>query len=66
MKGFIRGRVTKEHPCSVSLTDVAKISDEVYMEVVVGGEEAGNHQRSFDSTSLSKEFMPVAWAAACG
>ncbi|XP_076146212.1 zinc finger X-chromosomal protein isoform X1 [Alosa pseudoharengus] len=47
--------------------NVAKISDEVYMEVVVGGgEEAGNPQRSFDSASLSKEFMPVAWAAACG
>lgn len=49
----------------MSLTDVAMISDEVYMEVVVGGEEAGN-QLTFNSTALSKEFMPVAWAAACG
>lgn len=50
----------------MSLTDVAKISDEVYMEVVVGGEEAGSHQRSFDNAPLSKELVPVAWAAACG
>lgn len=47
-------------------TDVAKITDEVYMEVVVGGEEPSNQQRPFDNTSLSKDFMPVAWAAAYG
>ncbi|XP_053467299.1 zinc finger X-chromosomal protein [Ictalurus furcatus] len=46
--------------------NVAKITDEVYMEVVVGGEEPANHQRPFDNTSLSKDFMPVAWAAAYG
>ncbi|XP_066514841.1 zinc finger Y-chromosomal protein 1 [Hoplias malabaricus] len=46
--------------------NVAKITDEVYMEVVVEGEDPGNHQRPFDNTSLSKDFMPVAWAAAYG
>lgn len=45
-------------------TDVAKITDEVYMEVVVGGEDPGNAQRTIDNASLSKDFMPVAWAAA--
>ncbi|XP_010898165.2 LOW QUALITY PROTEIN: zinc finger Y-chromosomal protein 1 [Esox lucius] len=44
----------------------SKISDEVYMEVVVGGEEPVTHERSYDSTALSKDFMPVAWAAAYG
>ncbi|XP_077100622.1 zinc finger Y-chromosomal protein 1 isoform X1 [Siphateles boraxobius] len=44
--------------------NVAKITDEVYMEVVVGGEDPGNAQRTLDNASLSKDFMPVAWAAA--
>uniref|UniRef100_A0A3B1KB71 Zinc finger protein X-linked n=1 Tax=Astyanax mexicanus TaxID=7994 RepID=A0A3B1KB71_ASTMX len=46
--------------------NVAKITDEVYMEVVVEGEDPANAQRSFDNTSLNKDFMPVAWAAAYG
>lgn len=50
--------------CVLPPTDVAKITDEVYMEVVVGGEDPGNAQRTLDSTSLGKDFMPVAWAAA--
>ncbi|XP_016296848.1 zinc finger Y-chromosomal protein 1-like [Sinocyclocheilus anshuiensis] len=44
----------------------SKLSDEVYMEVVVGGEEPVPHNRPYDSTALSKDFMPVAWAAAYG
>ncbi|XP_026106702.1 zinc finger Y-chromosomal protein 1-like isoform X1 [Carassius auratus] len=44
----------------------SKLSDEVYMEVVVGGEEPVPHDRAYDSTALSKDFMPVAWAAAYG
>ncbi|XP_045064124.1 zinc finger Y-chromosomal protein 1-like [Coregonus clupeaformis] len=44
----------------------SKISDEVYMEVVVGGEEPVTHERSYDGTALSKDFMPVAWAATYG
>ncbi|TRY57194.1 hypothetical protein DNTS_003277 [Danionella cerebrum] len=44
------------------------LTDEVYMEVVVGGEEPAphNHDRSYDSSAISKDFMPVAWAAAYG
>ncbi len=41
-------------------TDVAKITDEVYMEVVVGSEDPGNAQQTIDNASLSKDFMPVA------
>ncbi|XP_067085397.1 zinc finger Y-chromosomal protein 1 [Osmerus mordax] len=44
----------------------SKVSDDVYMEVVVGGEEPVSHERSYDGTALSKDFMPVAWAAAYG
>jgi hypothetical protein len=36
------------------------------MEVVVGGEEPVTHERSYDGTALSKDFMPVAWAATYG
>ncbi|XP_041088938.1 zinc finger X-chromosomal protein isoform X3 [Polyodon spathula] len=46
--------------------NVADIADEVYMEVVVGGEEAVAHEREYDSSALSKDYMPVAWAAAYG
>lgn len=49
-----------------SFEDVADIADEVYMEVVVGGEEAVTHEREYDSSALSKDYMPVAWAAAYG
>ncbi|XP_076868929.1 zinc finger X-chromosomal protein isoform X2 [Brachyhypopomus gauderio] len=46
--------------------NVAKITDEVYMEVVIGAEDPSNPQRPFGNTALSKDFMPVAWAAAYG
>ncbi|XP_043082298.1 zinc finger Y-chromosomal protein 1 isoform X2 [Puntigrus tetrazona] len=59
----IKVYIIKAHPEEEDL-DVAKITDEVYMEVVVGGEDPGNAQRTIDSASLSKDFMPVAWAAA--
>lgn len=49
-----------------SSTGGSKVTDEVYMEVVVGGEEPVTHDRSYGSVSLSKDFMPVAWAAAYG
>lgn len=49
-----------------SSTGGSKVTDEVYMEVVVGGEEPVTHERSYGSVSLSKDFMPVAWAAAYG
>ncbi|XP_048868068.1 zinc finger X-chromosomal protein [Brienomyrus brachyistius] len=41
-----------------------KVTDEVYMEVVVGGEDAGAVERPHGNTALSKDFMPVSWAAA--
>lgn len=50
----------------VSCAGGSKLSDEVYMEVVVGGEEPVPHDRPYDGTALSKDFMPVAWAAAYG
>ncbi|KAL4657389.1 zinc finger X-chromosomal protein-like [Arapaima gigas] len=50
-----------------------KVADEVYMEVVVGGEEAAAaHERPYEGSALSnpisspalnKDPMPVAWAA---
>ncbi|XP_028822655.1 zinc finger X-chromosomal protein isoform X2 [Denticeps clupeoides] len=46
--------------------NVARISDEVYMEVVVEGEEPVTQQQSYDATSISKDFMSVTWAAAYG
>uniref|UniRef100_A0A8C5R1X8 C2H2-type domain-containing protein n=1 Tax=Leptobrachium leishanense TaxID=445787 RepID=A0A8C5R1X8_9ANUR len=45
--------------------DVAEIADEVYMEVIVGEEDASvTHDHQLDDSELSKTFMPVAWAAA--
>ncbi|XP_053562331.1 zinc finger X-chromosomal protein isoform X2 [Bombina bombina] len=47
--------------------DVAEIADEVYMEVIVGEEDASvTHEHQLEDTELSKTFMPVAWAAAYG
>ncbi|XP_053313241.1 zinc finger X-chromosomal protein isoform X1 [Spea bombifrons] len=47
--------------------DVAEIADEVYMEVIVGEEDASvTHDQQLDDAELSKTFMPVAWAAAYG
>ncbi|KAG8450634.1 hypothetical protein GDO86_003055 [Hymenochirus boettgeri] len=47
--------------------DVAEIADEVYMEVIVGEEDASiAHETQLEDTELSKTFMPVAWAAAYG
>ncbi|PIO29264.1 hypothetical protein AB205_0053140 [Aquarana catesbeiana] len=47
--------------------DVAEIADEVYMEVIVGEEDASiTHDHQLDDAELSKTFMPVAWAAAYG
>ncbi|XP_078513922.1 zinc finger X-chromosomal protein isoform X2 [Lissotriton helveticus] len=46
--------------------DVTEIADEVYMEVIVGEEDAAAiHEQQID-TDLNKTFMPVAWAAAYG
>ncbi|XP_072126644.1 zinc finger protein 711 isoform X4 [Mobula birostris] len=45
----------------------ADIADEVYMEVIVGDEEATTvHETQTEDSSISKAFVPVAWAAAYG
>lgn len=50
----------------VLLLDVAEIADEVYMEVIVGEEDAAAaHEQQIDENEI-KSFMPIAWAAAYG
>ncbi|XP_048884339.1 zinc finger protein 711 [Brienomyrus brachyistius] len=45
----------------------AEMADEVYMEVIVGEEEAPAVQESqLDDPAVNKTFVPVAWAAAYG
>ena len=54
-------------------SDVAEIADEVYMEVIVGEEDAAVaaaaaatvHEQEMDDSEM-KTFMPIAWAAAYG
>ncbi|KAG2457226.1 ZFX protein, partial [Polypterus senegalus] len=46
--------------------NVSEIADQVYMEVVVGGEEAVVQERQHDAAVLNKGYIPVAWAAAYG
>lgn len=47
--------------------DCAEMADEVYMEVIVGEEEAPAVQESqLDDPAVNKTFVPVAWAAAYG
>ncbi|KAM3836264.1 zinc finger X-chromosomal protein isoform 3-T3 [Vipera latastei] len=44
--------------------NVAEIADEVYMEVIVGEEDAAvTHEQQIDDSEI-KSFMPIAWAAA--
>ena len=52
--------------------DVAEIADDVYMEVIVGVEDAAAaaaaaaaHEQQMDDNEI-KTFMPIAWAAAYG
>ncbi|XP_030066785.1 zinc finger protein 711 [Microcaecilia unicolor] len=45
----------------------AEIADEVYMEVIVGEEEATSlPDTQLEDSSVNKTFVPVAWAAAYG
>ncbi|XP_041430909.1 zinc finger protein 711 isoform X2 [Xenopus laevis] len=45
----------------------AEIADEVYMEVIVGEEEASSlPDAQNDDSGINKTFVPVAWAAAYG
>nr|XP_033803991.1 zinc finger X-chromosomal protein isoform X3 [Geotrypetes seraphini]XP_033803993.1 zinc finger X-chromosomal protein isoform X3 [Geotrypetes seraphini] len=46
---------------------VAEIADEVYMEVIVGEEDATlTHQQQIEGNGINKTSMPIAWAAAYG
>lgn len=45
----------------------AEIADEVYMEVIVGEEEATSlPETQLEDSGVNKTFVPVAWAAAYG
>ncbi|XP_066496237.1 zinc finger protein 711 isoform X2 [Tiliqua scincoides] len=47
--------------------DCAEIADEVYMEVIVGEEEATSlPDAQLEDSGVNKTFVPVAWAAAYG
>ncbi|XP_056664943.1 zinc finger protein 711 isoform X7 [Monodelphis domestica] len=47
--------------------DCADIADEVYMEVIVGDEEApALPEAQVEDSGVNKTFVPVAWAAAYG
>ncbi|XP_077164565.1 zinc finger protein 711 isoform X4 [Paroedura picta] len=47
--------------------DCAEIADEVYMEVIVGEEEAASlPDAQLEDSGVNKTFVPVAWAAAYG
>uniref|UniRef100_A0A4W3H7A1 Zinc finger protein 711 n=1 Tax=Callorhinchus milii TaxID=7868 RepID=A0A4W3H7A1_CALMI len=67
------GRVTREKMVYMAVKDpsqeddinCADIADEVYMEVIVGDEEATTvHETQIEDSGISKAFVPVAWAAA--
>ncbi|XP_023689912.1 zinc finger protein 711-like isoform X1 [Paramormyrops kingsleyae] len=44
----------------------AEITDEVYMEVIVGEEDAPVIKEALEEPPVNKTFVPVAWAAAYG
>ena len=47
--------------------DVSEMTDQVYMEVIVGEDEAPAIQEAqLEDSSCNKTFVPVAWAAAYG
>ncbi|XP_043927767.1 zinc finger X-chromosomal protein [Protopterus annectens] len=67
------GRVSREKMVYMTVNDsqneedlsVAEIADQVYMEVIVGEEDASvNREQQLDDSDLNKTFMPIAWAAA--
>ncbi|XP_038658155.1 zinc finger X-chromosomal protein-like isoform X1 [Scyliorhinus canicula] len=48
-------------------TSCTDIADEVYMEVIVGEDDATvGHDQQIEDTDISKTFVPVAWATAYG
>ncbi|XP_068106142.1 zinc finger protein 711 isoform X1 [Hyperolius riggenbachi] len=70
------GRVPREKMVYMTVKDTsqdddeigcAEIADEVYMEVIVGEEEATSlSEAQAEDSGISKTFVPVAWAAAYG
>ncbi|XP_059833266.1 zinc finger protein 711 isoform X2 [Hypanus sabinus] len=67
------GRMSREKMVYMAVKDpsqeddinCADIADEVYMEVIVGDEEATTvHETQTEDSGISKAFVPVAWAAA--
>ncbi|KAM4695763.1 zinc finger protein 711 [Rhinophrynus dorsalis] len=70
------GRIQREKMVYMAVKDssqededigCAEIADEVYMEVIVGEEEAATlPDTQGEDSSINKTFVPVAWAAAYG
>lgn len=53
--------------CVFVCVDCSEMTDQVYMEVIVGEEEAPAIQESqLEDTHVNKTFVPAAWAAAYG
>lgn len=53
--------------------DVAEITNEVYMEVIVGDDDTGStaaatvhEQQQMDDSDMKSAFLPSAWTAAYG
>lgn len=54
--------------------DVAEITNEVYMEVIVGDDDTGgtaaatavHEQQQMDGSDMKSDFLPSAWTAAYG
>lgn len=52
---------------SVLTVDCSEMTDQVYMEVIVGEEEAaGIAEAQLEDTPVNKSFVPAAWATAYG
>ncbi|KPP68952.1 zinc finger protein 711-like, partial [Scleropages formosus] len=69
------GRLSREKMVYMAVKDssqgaedmnCAEIADEVYMEVIVGEDEAPAIQEVLEEPAVNKTFVPVAWAAAYG
>ncbi|XP_067896680.1 zinc finger X-chromosomal protein-like isoform X2 [Heterodontus francisci] len=62
----IMNTTQQEENCYLQ-TSCTDIADEVYMEVIVGEDDATvGHEQQIEDTDISKTFVPVAWATAYG
>ncbi|KAJ8405753.1 hypothetical protein AAFF_G00311900 [Aldrovandia affinis] len=59
----LEGEDSSQEDEDINCTEIA---DEVYMEVIVGEEEAPAIQESLDDSAINKNFVSVAWAPAYG